>query len=218
MKFFGVLLVIFLLAGCVQNNAAVTPEINPNLETPRENIDSITPNEIIVKADSFVISQVGESYFKENFVLAVTKTDEQTSFKNNSPDATYLVFYEYLPLSVLTQSKFLVSVNLGKNLDSPVFSNTILDCVNEPTLCEFTVTKEQALKTAKENGVSGDANQIFLQRFYTFDDPAFFEGWGWVVFESIDDQSIGDCMRSKMIVINSRIGNASNVAEKTACP
>lgn len=120
---------------------------NRILEIKRTFISEIPP-EIKTIADDYIISKVGEIYFEKNY-----KFIQKKSIYSKKSDI-YEIYYEFLPLKKYSYIRnTLANIEIRNKKIDHVWEDKIPNCINNPQLCEFNLTKSEFDQMMKETGI-----------------------------------------------------------------
>ncbi len=172
---------------------------------------STIPAEIITKADAFIIKNVGEKYFHENYHRAPSK---DTVSKDN---IEYRVGYEFTPASSISGSPYFSEVQYYPSTDV-TRGTSIYDCIATPIYCTFTVDKKQAATIAKQHGI--DTKKKFTSSFSGVDMPQWVSGtarsgWYWNFSQIISQHD--DCEKYHGLEINASTGAVGPLTTGEQC-
>lgn len=98
-------------------------------------------------ADAFIISRVGEERFHKYFKLDTSRSNDSDPHESNLDSRAY-----HFSLLKKAADDDLIVVQVNKNDASQTYANLVPDCVKDATLCDFNITKQQALSIARKNG------------------------------------------------------------------
>lgn len=191
-------------------------------ELPSKDYSKIDiPQEKILWADQYIISKVGEDYFRKNYVFEKDKSSESSSVKtpgSNKIYGWYALMYEYLPLSKVLEKPAFVRIGIHTDTTSQAaFQATMYDpargelntpwvvCMNGSAPCTFKISKKDAISKIRNLGITAlkqkDLNKevgIGLPPKQTYD------GLYWTLSYSISVG--GDCFESHSIQISTETG------------
>lgn len=143
-------------------------------------------------AEDYIISIIGKNNFDGNFIYEKKKSFYST-FSGYYTD--YSVAYHYLPLRKFT-SDDIVLVQLRDN--TPQWAVGIPSCAQDQSKCQFNVTKDQALRIAREND---------------FEAPDLNVTWN----PNLNEIEVQSCKINKVMDIDYRDGKVINFKPEILC-
>ena len=130
------------------------------------------PLEVRNKADKYIVDQVGENYFKENYSYDDAETKKSTT---NLDDI--FVNYKYRPLILLDAPDPIVKVRVSNDMVLEHYSYVVQK--EGPNIVEPKISKSQALEILKKN--YPDVN--FVKAHIALGTPNWMnpsmKGWEW---------------------------------------
>lgn len=124
-------------------------------------------------ADEYIISKVGEQYFRENFVF-----DKQESIRIGGKNDSYSVTYRFSPLNQYNPT-ISVSVIVRDGKTSEASSGTlkqIPNCLQDASLCQFNLTSAEFGELARKHTLVGlEIEPPYIRRYAC---PERFDGTG----------------------------------------
>jgi len=134
--------------------------------------DSPAPNWVIEKANTHIVSYVGENYFEANVSL---KESYRVSF--TFQEDQFKIIYSYrIPLpaeEITTKAKEFIT---WLDKDGNVF-----DYTGPRKPYQFSITEEEAIAIAKNNGIQNPVEAIIDTVYDSQVPPRFFGDYAWVI-------------------------------------
>lgn len=196
----AIVMVIALVAfGTLSYYSFFQKSQNADIHKPRVHV----PATVRQAAENLIVKNVGHEYFVANY------SPHQSKDYVSLDKTEYILEYDYLAgraVGIETPVGTSVSYYPEKNFGR---LNGIFNCVEQPGLCEFTITRAEALTIAEANGLnSGNVDNtppiVSLSSFAP--DKSIFESDGWYIVVSKSLTSQDDCYRSNTVTIRERDG------------
>lgn len=185
----------------------ISSEMKP---TPLVTTTPLDPqvNQAIAISNSYIISKVGDQYFQQNYKLLPEK-----SRICNKENQSYCIQYEYLPASELSQKQQILQSKITNGKIDHF--NGVHDCLNQPQLCQFTTTKNEAIELAVSKGFDPSQLSIVLLPFSVEN----FESWYWHINQSVDNTpgESNDCGFTKTMSIDTISKKTSQIETNEWC-
>lgn len=163
-----------------------------------------TPADLVDKANSFIGDKVGTTYFGSNFILDIVKTEMINKQLKETGNSKYVVYYRYNGLKEVSADEATVWVEFNKR-GAITFSWGIYDCVNDPSLCKFKITKKEAIQLALQAGMRNIA-EINVTADPVGADSGESDGWRWELTSNYVNRKDAGCPIAQRIHINISTG------------
>lgn len=191
------------------------PEYNNVDDSVPDNAIKISEDNAIKISEDYIMSKVGEDYFNENYILERSKKCHN--------DTHYCIQYEYLPLSFLAGKKmYVTNVVDNEGIDT---ANEVYDCLQDKKLCEFNITKQDAIDIATKNNFFDNKLFDYKPEEYSivispsgpyYGGNAYFVGfWYWDISKSGPFEY--DCRYHINIGIHVGTGQATDIGRSRTC-
>lgn len=166
--------------------------------------------------EDLIIQNVGRDYFLSNY------TPHQSQDYVSQDKTEYILQYDYLvgrSIGIEKPASVSVSYYPVKNFGR---LHGIFNCIKQPELCEFTVTRAEALSIADANGINTGPVEnkpatVFLSQFAP--DRSIFDSDGWYMVVTRPLKSQDGCFHSNTVTIRERDGKVFTELNKDeGCP
>lgn len=159
-------------------------------------------------ADSYVISQVGQEYFDDNFEYLGDKP-----YPEDTPDSNMRIaqYNHKIKVGDYTED---IKVTVWFNFKDGIWeigngyntqSEELPDCISDNTKCmPFEITRERAIEIAKENGAFDDAEKYTAKIHYFYGDVNSYV-WDVTTYKS--------ALNGKGAIIDLNNGNLISIAD-----
>ena len=205
---FGVLSLIHVPPVAITTtNFIATTSPNAAMEFRYAPLFKYTPANLVDKANSYITDRVGIAYFNSNFILDSIKTEKDNKQLKETGNSKYVVYYRYYGLKEVLADEVFVWVEFNEQGDV-TFSWGIYDCVNNPSLCKFKITKKEAIQTALQAGLRNIAEINVTADPVGSSDSGESDGWRWELTSNyIYSKDAGSgCPISQRVQINISTG------------
>ena len=152
------------------------PPASMPADAPRPQHDSISPV-IVRRADNYIISKVGQNYFKDNYEFVRAKSEFHAA-KTKDGRAEYFLYYQYKPLLRINSNELL----LVRMYDGDSAPHDYVGSVADGRVVEPTVSKEQARRTAASEFAILPSDHEQIRLVVPSDMYTKLKNWTWVVY------------------------------------
>jgi hypothetical protein len=177
------------------------------MATNAASIPCAAPELIVNEGNNYVVSHLGKEYISKYLTLQIKDI-------SSTRDANGMNYWDvsYIDNRFVTKLKQSIPLPLSLKIfekSNEVVAANVPDCVHNPVLCEINVTEQQALETARLNGLSTDPSKIF--RYSLSYASRTGSGWAWYLVASDPAKEICGNAKSvsKTIEINIGTGQMS---------
>jgi prepilin-type N-terminal cleavage/methylation domain-containing protein len=184
----------------VYNNRHNSKQNAPLTQTyPLAQTSSASHSQVNIATDKFLISKVGTDNFKKYYMFDQSKTN----YANPKESKYDFIAYHFRPVKAFGDDVIMVQVN--RNDLKEVYADSVPDCIENSSFCNFNVNKQEAVQIAKQHSLT--ANDLSISW-----GPAAnikrAKGLGFVIKAST-------CSQNKSLIIDYR--NGSVLWAETGC-
>lgn len=154
----------------------------------------VTPTTVKSAADAYLVNKVGKDGFNKYYAF----DKDRSSYANPKDSKFDFMAYHFSPLKAITDYDDVIMVQVNRDNLGQVFADSVPDCVNDKSNCNFKVDRNEALVIAKHKSLT--ASDLVVGWHTKNDEHAKAKGLSFVVV-------VSSCTQSKSVFIDYRNGD-----------